>query len=390
MLKQDHFPIELLSQPIKQRWQYFSRKIVAHPRLVEIHQELQHAIHYAVRGRLILVFGPTGVGKTTLRLGIERHFIETLEAELAQDPGRIPITSLEAASPELGHFDWKDFYTRALINLNEPLIQAKLPPDHAFDIGLPEVRCREDGQVVIQAGLTVRKLRRALESCLRYRRPVAFIIDEAQHLQKIAGGRRLRDQMDAIKSMADRSDTVHVLIGTYELLNLTNLSDQLSRRSQHIPFSRYRAEDEADQAAFKRVVQTFQQHLPLPKMPDLVKQLEYLYEHSAGCVGILKIWLSDALAAAMENGEPTLTVKRLQRQAMPPDQLMNIIRELLEGERRLAAIEEQRPQIRQALGLPATSAVRPPVKTTPAKRQSQRVGERVPVRDPIGRRQHDE
>jgi energy-coupling factor transporter ATP-binding protein EcfA2 len=381
------FPTDLLSQPIQARWTYFQQKIVAHPRLMAVHQSLMQAIRYATNGRLILVFGPTGVGKTTLRRGIERALIEVLLSALAQDPGRIPVASLEAVSPERGQFDWQDFYTRALIALNEPLIQHKLAPGNELAWDAAGVQCNEHGQLVMSSKLTVGKLRRALESCLRHRRPAAFIIDEAQHLQKIAGGRRLRDQMDAIKSLAERSGTVHVLIGTYELLNLTNLSDQLSRRSYPIPFSRYRADEEADRKAFKGVIRTFQDHLPLPESPDLVGQWDYLYEYAAGCVGILKVWLCDALAAALERGEKTITHQQLKRHAMSPDRLMNIIREMREGERKMAEGEGQRSQIRQALGLEPKPPSNQP--TTTSKPRSGPVATRKPKRDPIGGQPHD-
>jgi len=42
-----------------------------------------------------------------------------------------------------------------------------------------------------------------LEQALRYRSPTAFIVDEAQHFKRIAGGRRLLDQMDTLKSLAN-------------------------------------------------------------------------------------------------------------------------------------------------------------------------------------------
>jgi hypothetical protein len=231
-----------------------------------------------------------------------------------------------------------------------------------------------------------------LEHALRYRRPAAFIIDEAQHLQKIAGGRRLRDQMDAIKSLANRSHTVHVLVGTYDLLNLTNLSDQLSRRSYHIPFSRYRVDCEADIKAFKEVLQTFQHHLPLSQPPDLAKQWDYFYERSAGCVGILKAWLRDALADALENNQPTLTNKYLDRHTMSPDRLLNVVREIIEGEKKLAELESQQAQIRQVLGLAPTSRPKETAwagKATHPKAGNGRVGDRQPTRDPVGGRQND-
>ena len=46
----------------------------------------------------------------------------------------------------------------------------------------------------------------------------AFLVDEAQHFKKMTGACRLLDQMDNLKSLANMTNTVHVLIGTYDLL----------------------------------------------------------------------------------------------------------------------------------------------------------------------------
>lgn len=375
MSNQDHFPSALLTQSNQARWRYFYHKIVAHQRLVELDTRLQQAIRYATRGRIILVFGPTGVGKTTLRHGIERALLEQWQHHSNQDRGRIPLASVEAVAPEQGNFDWHDFYQRALHSLAEPLIEHKV-----VDAGLL------DGQLISQAKPNLRTLRLAMEQCLRYRRPAAFIIDDAHHLQKIAGSRHLQDQMDAIKSLANRSETVLVLIGTYELLNLTNLNDQLSHRSYHLSFSRYLPHGDPDVHAFKLVLKTFQQHLPLAETPNLVSRWDYFYENSAGCVGILKLWLCNSLAAALEQEQKTLTDSLLQQCALSPDRLLNIVREINEGERKLAELDEKRPHIRTALGL-APAPVSP--EPEPLTRQKYRVGERRPQRDPVGGDPHD-
>src|SRR4029434_2123935 len=90
----------------------------------------------------------------------------------------------------------------------------------------------------------------AVERALAFRRPVAILIDEAQHLARIGSGRRVSDQLDVIKSLANRTKTVHVLIGTYELLAFRNLSAQLSRRSIDIHFPRYRLANPGDAKSF--------------------------------------------------------------------------------------------------------------------------------------------
>lgn len=375
MSNQDCFPTELLAQPNRVRWRYFYHKIVAHPRLVEIDREVKHAIRYATQGRLILVFGPTGVGKTTLRRGLERALTGELQAELVQDQGRMPLVSVEAVAPEQGNFDWHDFYQRALGSLAEPLIDHKVVDATLLD-----------GQLIRQAKPNLRTLRQALEQGLHHRRPTAFLIDDAHHLQKIAGSRRLQDQMDAIKSLANRSEIVLVLIGTYELLNLTNLNDQLSHRSYHVTFSRYQPDRAEDVRAFKTVLKTFQQHLPLPDVPDLAPRWDYFYEYSAGCVGILKLWLNNSLAAALEQQPQILTDRLLQQCAISPDRLLNIAREIREGERKWTELAEKQGQVRAALGLAPASVETEP---DPPGRQKRRVGERRPVRDAVGGQAHD-
>jgi hypothetical protein len=108
----------------------------------------------------------------------------------------------------------------------------------------------------------------------------------------MSSGRRLADQLDVIKSIASRTQTIHVLIGTYELLSFRNLSGQLSRRSVDLHFSRYRAECKDDLHVFRNIVLTFQEQLPAELQLDLVGMWDFLYERSLGCVGILKDWLA--------------------------------------------------------------------------------------------------
>jgi hypothetical protein len=384
----DRFPRELLTQPPDARLAYFAAKVVAHPRLAEAHQAVRDAIRQPAGASLILVYGPTGVGKTTLRLRIERQLIQEALPAMERDPGHVPVVALEAVAPESGQFNWKDYYTRALQALDEPLIAHKLDP------GIRGLRRDGAGRLAVPHTAPAAELRRALEQCLRQRRVEVVLVDEAQHLKRLASGRRLLDQMDTLKSLAALTGTVHVLLGTYELLGLAHLSAQLSRRSREIHFRRYRADQAEEFRAFKSVLLTFQRHLPLAEEPDLVGQADYCYEGAVGCVGVLKAWLERALAAALEAGAPTLTRRHLEWSAAPTRTLLSLARELQEGEATLAVSDRGRSELRRTLGLAegatAPRAVGPnSVAPSPSgagrpRRSGDRVAQRRPTRDPVG------
>src|SRR6516162_4801292 len=196
----------------------------------------------------------------------------------------------------------------------------------------------------------------AVEQALRYRRPRAVLVDEAQHLAKMASGRRLLDQLDVIKSIANRTGTVHVLFGTYDLLAFRNLSGQLSRRSVDVHFCRYRAGDSEDRRTFLNVLGSFERQMPLPEPPELVANWEFLYERSIGCVGVLKEWLVRALAAALSRGAAKLTLRDLSAQALTISQCEKMLAEVTEGEARMTESDGARSRFRLALGLPTIKA----------------------------------
>src|SRR5262249_45594548 len=184
--------------------------------------------------------------------------------------------------------------------------------------------------------------RMAVERALHHRRPRAILIDEAQHITKMAGGRRLQDQLDCLKSLASLTRTAHVLVGTYELFAFRNLSAQLSRRSLDIPLRRYRADQPEEIVAFKNVLMTFQKHLPLAEEPDLIARWDYFYERSIGCVGVLRDWLAQSLALALENGDRSLNLGHLERQGLSIAQCEKMLAEASEGEDALTDHSEAR------------------------------------------------
>jgi energy-coupling factor transporter ATP-binding protein EcfA2 len=365
----------MTSEEIAGRIKIFRFLTVAHPLLSTVKDLLVAAIDEAPIGTIVMVVGPTGVGKTTLRLRIQQVLSEQGEPSMKTDPSRLPFVAVEAAAPDNGNFNWRDHYRRTLVELSEPMLDCKLKPKwihFAHD---------SQGKQLVRPDASAAQLRQALESAVQHRRPAAILIDEAQHLTRMASGRRLADQLEVIKSLANCTRTIHVLLGTYDLLAFRDLNGQLSRRSLDIHFRRYSAENQDDIRVFKNAILTFQRHLPLEDQPDLLPLWEWLYERSVGCIGILKEWLDRALIGALGEGSKTLTARHLETTALSAGRCEKIALEAQEGERQLSSADQAQSRLRELLGLGGTSAGTAAYRTPQLRR---RVGQRNPERDPIG------
>src|SRR5689334_40551 len=96
------FPGELLVQSAQARKDYFAGKIVAHPRLQEIYQQVLATIRDPAGAGLIFVYGPSGVGKTTLWRRVQAQLGEEARTATSRSAGARPVVGLEVAAPDSG------------------------------------------------------------------------------------------------------------------------------------------------------------------------------------------------------------------------------------------------------------------------------------------------
>jgi energy-coupling factor transporter ATP-binding protein EcfA2 len=380
----------------------FVKLRVAHPKLDLVDQQTNLMIDHPSDSAAVLVQGPTGVGKSTLAERIARSIAETQREALANDPQLYPPLLIRAPAPAGSQFNWHDFLHRALVELGEPAVEEKGS----------DARKRNPARRAATFR-TIDGIRMAFEDAVRARRPKAIIVDEAQHLTHVGKGARLSHQLDFIKSLSDASESVFVLVGTYELSTMRNLSGQLGRRCLDVHFSRYHWDIPTERSQFASVVDQFATGLPVDAAM-LQTELAFLYERSAGCVGILKPWLVRALIGALRQNR-AITFDDLEAKSLSAKALDVIADEIIDGEAQMDDDQDTVRGLREKLGLitppmpdlaPALSLRRtaPPKQATaitapegsrqartsaadatiPTRRQPARVGRRGPHRDTVG------
>jgi hypothetical protein len=222
--------INSLTAEDQEKLDTFERIIITHPHSQRAFDELMNTILTPAGANIVMVVGPTGVGKTAL---LRRVMIELRQFVLADENrnlGHIPYGSLVLPSYEGGRFNWKNFHKRILEIFDEPLIPYKTRYK-------PGELSSAQNSLVIRSNPSTAELSDAVERTLKHRGVKAVLIDEGAHFAKVAGGDALLNQMDTLKSLADRTGTLLVLFGPYEMNVLMTLSPQLDRRTKKNPLS---------------------------------------------------------------------------------------------------------------------------------------------------------
>lgn len=374
------FPKELLDKSLDERHEYFKKYTVSHPAFEVAYQDLIDRINNGSKNSIILVYGPAGAGKSKLIEKIQEKILtENIETYI-NNRGLLPLLAVEAVPPDTGSFDWKDFYYRCLEAANEPLI------DYKIDVGEKKgsKKIKYDGKAA---------LRRSLENVLIYRKPVAFFIDEAQHISMTTNSRNLRNQINILKSLANITNIPIILAGNYDLLTYRDLNGQTIRRGKDVHIRRYHANNKDDLKSFINVLLAFQHHLPLEKEPDLINNWDYFYSRSIGCIGILKDWLYLTYQITTRNNPciKTLEIEDFKLHELSPGRSLKLLKEASEGERKYESSLNREEELYKQLGLIGeTESIETIEYEDNSKdkkvnsKKNKKPGERKPHRDSVG------
>jgi AAA domain len=339
---------ELLKLPWEERLEIFRAYKTPHTRLSTVANEVRRVIRLRGSKGFILIVGPTRIGKTTLIEGIVDSMLREAMDEMLNDPGFIPVAGIEAYAYGRG-YNWSDHWVSCLEAVNEPLIEHKTSyGEMRFEQVWPSHAALRSGKSDV--------MRRCFERAAKLRRVRLFWIDEANHLTLVPNPKMLRPHLEIIKSVANRSKAMHALFGSYDLLNLRNASGQLGSRAVTIHFSRYRTDNDEDLKSFADAALSLVFRMILPVPVELKNEdLDYCLDISLGIIGLLKVWLTDAFGAVLENGRKMLTRKDLESHQPPIDVLNKISLEIERGEGKLLQDEKLLGDIKLRMGKPPTA-----------------------------------
>jgi AAA domain len=383
----------------------FKAVMVKHARLAEVDAALSLAIEEHADSTHVLLCGPGGVGKSTVLKGVTERFTR-------EEPNRavVPIVLLEPIPSDSGPYVRLDYYRQIVSALKGHILVKELYVNVAHLMTAPKsARMRADSTEWLD-------MREAAEQALIRAQVKAVLLDEGHRLMQGGGRYTTDEQLEWLKSLTNRTNVLHVLAGPYELFRFRNTRGQLARRGRDLHFARYHVEQADERKEFVAAVKYLLERVPLDvDLNALLRRWRWFAEGSVGCIGNLKTWLVDAVAATLAEGGTRLTEARLSRTLLHPAKRVSLELDAREGEHQVAtSMSDSTKQLQVLLGKPGKAGngkepsprgkMPEPPPTTPTgqaaesvptskplplpqvapKPTTARVGQRGPGRDPIG------
>lgn len=184
----------------------FKEVKVKHPRLEEVDRAVMRAIDEHASYSQLMLFGPTGVGKSTVAKRITAR-------RLTAEPNRaiVPVVLVEAHSSDIGPYARLDYYRQVLAQLrNHAAVK-----DHLMNLVLSSAQRpgRKPGDAAEWLDM-----RDAVIYALERLQVSAIFVDEAQHLMRVEAPFKPLDQLDWLKGITNQTNVLHILVGNYDWL----------------------------------------------------------------------------------------------------------------------------------------------------------------------------
>ncbi len=371
-----------LTPVLQSRLTAFQQYKIKHASLEKMDDLMMNAIEEHTSYGILALYGPSGVGKST----VMKRIAERCREE-EQDSSVVPVVVVQASPEDVGSAARLDFYRQVLHQLRGHVAVR----DRILNLPL----ARERGKKSTDPAEWL-EMRDAVSYALDLLGVKAVCIDEAQHLLQADAAQKPSIQLDWLKSLTNRSNLLYILLGNFSLYDFCHLNGQVARRVREEQFSRYHLDQQADAVEFTGALKVLLEQVPLQvDIPEMLTHWKWFGEWSIGCIGILSDWVVETAATLCRAGETALTLEALAKHALKPAQRLKLETEARTGEFKVEeAKKESEQELQRILGRPSTfpSSLpqRPtlsngsiPVPALPKPGSSSRI-ERAPHRDPVG------
>ncbi len=346
-------PREIEDLSVEEKKARFRQATVTHRLLEQTHRKILRAVREPAGFTFVLTYGPTGVGKSKMIETVVRQINEVVQTPSTPalhrplPPASTPVLVIEADQPDRSVFDRGDYYRTALTLMGEPTYQQRLHMDIHGE-ARPVIGRPLRGKAAESNDLP--ELKAATKEAMPRHGVRVVMIDEAHHMLYAGNGTAgssLQGQLEWLKSLSSTTQILHILVGTYDLLNFGQLNGQIGRRCLPVHFSRYRLEREADCLEFQSALVSLLEKVPLRcDVETLVGSYwVYFYEGCIGAIGVLKDWLMRAVSAALDDGQERLSLDCLHDHILPTGILRQMALDASEGEQKLEHTESNREHL---------------------------------------------
>jgi energy-coupling factor transporter ATP-binding protein EcfA2 len=344
---------EMSRLSIEEKKVQFRQATITHRLLEQTHRKILRAVREPAGFAFVLVYGPTGVGKSTMIETMARQINEMMRSpslplfSASLSPTPTSVLVIEADPPDGSVFNRGYYYRTALTLMGERTYPQYL---HMDIHGCAEPAKRRPLRGKAAESNDVPELKEATKEAMRQHGVRVVLIDEAHHMLyggNGMAGSTLQEQLEWLKSLSSTTQVLHVLVGTYDLLNFGQLNGQISRRCLPVHFPRYLLQREADCIEFQSALLSLLEKVPLRcDVATLVGSYwVYFYEGCIGAIGVLKDWLMRAVSTALDEGQDTLSLDCLQDHVPPTDILRQMALDAYEGEQKLNHTESNREHL---------------------------------------------